>query len=168
LWQVRVARGHQVEDRVVDADRGWHIEILLVFEPEIAQEARQQGTDTAGGRHRNRDQGFGARDVPAKDSVRDAKDQHAIRVAEGDFVIAGAVEEREIRRPEARFAAILAAGAFAFHLQMQEEEGRPGPGNVLARVAHELCVGVHFGQCQFADSGAQQAAAEGADVDRIG
>ena len=126
------AARHQVEDGGVDARSRRHVHLLLVLEPEIAQEARQQGANPALRHHGNGHQAFRAGDVAAQDGVGNSQHQHAIGPAEGDFVVAGRVAQGEVTGAEARFASVLAIDAFAFHLQVQEEQRRACAGHVCA------------------------------------
>jgi hypothetical protein len=98
--------------------------------------------------------------VAAQDGVGNAQHQHAIRAAEGDFVMPSAVAQREVAGTEAGLAAVLAIDAFAFHLQVQEEQRAARTSHVRARMAHQLRVRIHLGQGQVANAGARDAAVE--------
>jgi hypothetical protein len=98
---------------------------------------------------------------------RDAEHQHAVGATKGDLVVTGAVAEREVTGTGAP-RAVLAVDAFAFHLQVQEEQRAARARHVRARVPHDLRVGVDLGERQVADRGARDAAVESADVYRIG
>ena len=91
-----------------------------------------------------------------------------LRPREYALVVAGAVAECEITGFQMRLAAILAADAFAFQLQMQKEQRTARACHVRARVLHDLRLGVDVGEHHVADHRARYRAVECAYVHQFG
>ncbi len=111
---------------------------------------------------------LGAADLTPQRGGGNPQDQHAVGAGEHHFVAAGAVAEREVAGAQYGLAPVLAADALALELQMQEEHRVPGARHMRARMAHDLGVGIHFGESHVADGTAHDGAVENPDVLRFG
>ena len=92
----------------------------------------------------------------------------AVGILEENLVGTRRVAQCEVARSQARLTSILAADAFAFEHHVNEEHRDARARHVQPRMANCLGIGIDLGDGHLPEAGAAQAAAEIADVDRIG
>ncbi len=135
--------------------------------PQPVREVRQQLIHPVLILHAARDDGFGARHLALHEGRGDADHQDLVRLLEQHLIGPGRIEHREIARAQDRLAPILAVGAAATELHLQEEHRLPGSGHMLAPMVDDRRRGRDRPNAQIPDASANQARGEGADVSGV-
>ncbi len=139
----------------------------MVFAPVLAQQLRQKTAGPAHARHGDGGERFGTADLPPQRGVWNPEHQHAVCAAEYQFVAPSAVAEREVADMQHRLAPVLAVGALALELQVQEEHPVSGARHMGTRMTNDLSVGIHLRERHIADRAAHDGTVENPDVFRF-